>query len=154
MDTQKEYLSQEKLEQLKVELNRLQTVDRKDVAERLEYAKSLGDLSENAEYHEAREQQADIEDRIKTLSEMLKNVEIITDRHGQMVEIGSTIIVQKDGGTPVTYMIVGTEEADMLSGKVSFQSPIGGALLGKKKGEKISVTTPKGDVSYLIVDIK
>jgi len=154
MDIQKEYLSQDRLEKLKVELIKLKTVDRKEVAERLDYAKSLGDLSENAEYHEAREQQADIEDRIKTLSDMLKNVEIITAKHGQNVEIGSTIIVKKDGGTEATFMIVGSEEADMLSGKISFQSPIGSALLGKNKGEKVMVTTPKGDVTYVIVDIK
>lgn len=154
MDTQKEYLSQEKLEQLKSELIKLKTIDRKEVAERLDYAKSLGDLSENAEYHEAREQQADIEDRIKTLSEMLKDVVIVTDKHGQVVEIGSTIVIKKTGGDEATYMVVGSEEADMLSGKISFQSPIGSAVLGKRKGEKVVVLTPKGEVSYTIVDIK
>lgn len=154
MDNQKEYLSRGKLEQLKVELTRLKTVDRKEVAERLDYAKSLGDLSENAEYHEAREQQADIEDRIATLSEMLKDVVIVTDKHGQQVEIGSTIIVKKNGGDPTTYTIVGSEEADMLSGKISYQSPIGSAVLGKSKGEKIIVATPKGEVEYNIIDIK
>jgi transcription elongation factor GreA len=154
MDNQKEYLSQEKLEQLKEELTKLKTIDRKEVAEPLEYSKSQGDLSENAEYHEAREQQADIEDRITTLSEMLKNVVIVTDKHSKTVEIGSTIVVKKDGGSESTYMIVGSEEADMLSGKISFQSPIGSSLLGKNKGEKVSVTTPKGDVQYTIVEIK
>ncbi len=155
MDTQKEYLSQEKLEKLKLELTKLKTVDRKEVAERLDYAKSLGDLSENAEYHEAREQQADIEDRIKTLSEMLKDVVIVTSKqHGHSVEIGSTIVVKKEGGAETTYMVVGSEEADMLSGKISFQSPIGSAVLGKNKGDKVVVVTPKGNVSYTIVDIK
>jgi transcription elongation factor GreA len=154
MDNQKEYLSREKFEQLKAELTRLKTVDRKEVAERLDYAKSLGDLSENAEYHEAREQQADIEDRITTLSEMLKDVVIVTDKHGQQVEIGSTIIVKKNGGDSATYTIVGSEEANMLAGKISFQSPIGSAVLGKKVGEEVVVATPKGEVKYLVVEVK
>lgn len=154
MDTHKEYLSQEKYEELRAELVSLKTVQRKEVAERLEYAKSLGDLSENAEYHEARDQQADIEDRIKMLEEMLKNVAIVTEKHGQTVEIGSTVEIKKDGGSECTYMIVGSEEADMQSGKISFQSPIGGALLGKRKGEMVVVSTPRGEIQYSIVDIK
>lgn len=153
MDTQKEYLSQEKFDALKIELQRLKTVDRKEVAERLEYAKSLGDLSENAEYHEARDQQADVEDRIKTVEEMIKNAVIVTEKHGAVVEIGSTVVVKKDGGTEGTYKIVGPEEADMPAGKISFQSPIGGALLGKKKGEKFTVLTPKGESKYSILEI-
>jgi transcription elongation factor GreA len=154
MDSQKEYLSREKYEALKEELVRLKTSERKEVAERLEYAKSLGDLSENAEYHEARDQQADIEDRIAQIEEMLKNAVIVTDKHGQEVEIGSTVVVQKDGGREDTYTIVGSEEADMLSGKISFQSPIGGALLGKRKGEEVLVQTPKGETKYSIVEVK
>jgi len=154
MDTQKEYLSQEKFEEIKEELKRLKTVDRKEVAERLEYAKSLGDLSENAEYHEARDQQADIEDRIMQIEEMIKNAVIVTEKHGQIVEIGSTVVVKKDGGVEGTYVIVGSEEADMLSGKISFQSPIGGALLGKSKGEEVKVATPRGEIKYSILDVK
>lgn len=154
MDTQKEYLSQEKFEQLKAELNNLKTVERREVAERLEYAKSLGDLSENAEYHEARDQQADIEDRIKTIEELLKSAIIVTQKHGQIVDIGSTVVIKKTGGENTTYIIVGSEEADMLAGKVSFQSPLGSALLGKKKGDVIEVNTPKGEIKYSIIDIK
>lgn len=154
MDSQKEYLSQDKYDALKDELYRLKTKERKEVAERLEYAKSLGDLSENAEYQEARDQQADIEDRIVQVEEMLKNAVIVTDKHGQTVEIGSTVSVKKDGGSENTYTIVGPEEADMPSGKVSFQSPIGSALLDKRKGDAVSVATPKGEVEYKIVDIK
>src|SRR5680860_1180322 len=154
MDTQKEYLSQEKLEQLQEELIKLKTTDRKVVAGRLEEAKALGDLSENAEYHEAREQQADIEDRIKVLSEMLKDVVVFKSKHGQVVDIGSNVVVKKDGNSEVSYMIVGSEEADMSAHKISFQSPIGGALLGKHKGDEIKVTTPKGEVVYSIIDIK
>lgn len=155
MDTHKEYLSQDKLTQLKEELERLKTVDRKEVAERLEYAKSLGDLSENAEYHEARDQQADVEDRIKQIEEMLKKAVVVTEKqHGQTVDIGSTLVVRKDKETEKTITLVGSEEANMAAGKISFQSPLGSALLGKKKGETISVLTPKGATPYTIIDIK
>jgi transcription elongation factor GreA len=78
----------------------------------------------------------------------------VTEKHGQSVEIGSTVVVRKDGGKEDTYTIVGSEEADMLSGKISFQSPIGGSLLGSKKGEIVTVTTPRGEVKYTIIDIK
>ncbi|MCX6712656.1 MAG: transcription elongation factor GreA [Candidatus Vogelbacteria bacterium] len=154
MDSSKEYLSQEKLSSLKEELIRLKTIERKEVAERLDYAKSLGDLSENAEYHEARDQQADIEDRITQIEEMIKNAVIMTEKHGQTIEIGSTVTVAKSGGGEGTYTIVGPEEANMLAGKISYQSPIGGALLGKRKDDQVSVTTPHGEVKYTIVGIK
>ena len=154
MDTQKEYMSQEKLDELKNELANLKTVERKEVAERLDYAKSLGDLSENAEYHEARDQQADIEDRIIRLEEMLKNAIIVTEKHGHVVEIGSTAVVKKEGGKEDTYIIVGSEEANMQAGKISYQSPIGSALLGKSKGDHVTVMTPKGSVKYTILEVK
>ncbi len=154
MEEQKAYLSKEKFEQLKDELQELKTDRRKKVAEHLEYAKSLGDLSENAEYHEARDEQADIEDRIKVLEVMLKNAVIVEEHHSQNVEIGSTVLIKKESGEEKSYSIVGSEEADMVAGKISYQSPIGSSLLGKKKGEKVIVTTPKGDTKYTIVNIK
>lgn len=158
MDEKKEYLSKDKHEQLQKELVNLKTVVRKEVAERLEYAKSLGDLSENAEYHEARDQQADIEDRIREVEMILKNAVIVSAgaSHGPNVTIGSTVVVKKDGNgaEETTYTIVGSEEADMLKGKISHQSPIGSSLIGKKKGDNVLVTTPKGEVKYSIMDIK
>lgn len=154
MDTTSEYLSQEKHKELEAELHNLKTVERKKIAEHLDYAKSLGDLSENAEYHEARDKQADIEDRISKLESILKNAVIVSKHSHSVVEVGSTIVVQKAGGDKVEYSIVGSEEANMLAGKISHQSPIGSALLGHKKGDSVTVQTPKGEVEYKIVDVK
>ncbi len=149
-----QYLSKEKHEELQQELIRLKTVERKEVALHLEDAKALGDLSENAEYHEAREQQADIEDRIAQIEDMLKNAVIISQHHSSTVEVGSSLIVKKEGGKDMDCMIVGTEEANSIDGKISHQSPLGTALMGHKAGEMVVVNTPKGPVNYTIVKIK
>lgn len=152
----KEYLTKEKFDEFSKELEYLKHTRRKEVAENLEYAKSLGDLSENAEYHEARDTQANIEDRIAHIEALLKSAEIVPSSHNTTsVTIGSVVTVQKlDDSKSKVYTIVGTEEADMASGKISIKSPIGNALLGKKKKETISVSTPKGVVMYKVVDIQ
>jgi len=150
----KEYLTQEKYDELTKELEYLKTVKRKEVAEHLEYAKSLGDLSENAEYHEAREEQANVEDRIGKLEAMLKSAVIMELRHSEAVDIGSTVTLQKEAAKDtVTYKIVGSEEADLAQSKLSINSPLGQALLRKKKGEKLTAKTPSGNVSYTVVHI-
>jgi len=150
----KQYLSEDKYKELQAELHLLKTQERRKIAENLEYAKSLGDLSENAEYHEARDKQADVEDRIKQLEEILKKAEIVSSHHSSKVEVGSTLVVKKNGGSEEIITIVGSEEADMLAGKISHESPLGQALLGHEKGEEIVVTTPKGESKYKIVEIK
>lgn len=150
-----EYLTKEKYEELVKELDNLKKVKRKEVAESLEYAKSLGDLSENAEYQEAREWQANIEDRIAKLESILKSAEIISSYHGDTAGIGSTVTIQKQGETAnKIYKIVGSEEADMSAGKLSNKSPIGSAIIGKKKGQTFSCGTPSGVVSYKIIEVK
>lgn len=150
-----EYLTKEKYEELTKELDNLKKVKRKEVAESLEYAKSLGDLSENAEYQEAREWQANIEDRIAKLESILKSAEIVSNYHGETAGIGSTVTIQKQGETGnKIYKIVGSEEADMSAGKLSNKSPIGAAMMGKKKGQTFSCSTPSGAVSYKIIDVK
>ncbi|MEX0910389.1 MAG: transcription elongation factor GreA [Candidatus Paceibacterota bacterium] len=155
MDNQSEYLSQEKYDELRDELNYLKTTERKSVAEQLEYAKSLGDLSENAEYHEARDKQADIEDRIKELQNILQSAIIVDKQKNKTggVNVGSLVKVQKKGGEAVTYTIVGSEEANMAEGKISYHSPIGAALMNKKKGDKVVATTPRGEVEYAILEV-
>lgn len=153
METTAQYLSQEKFKELEEELNNLKTVERKNIAKHLDYAKSLGDLSENAEYHEARDKQADIEDRIKQIEMILKNAVIVSKNKSSKVEVGSTVVIKKTGGTETTYEIVGSEEADMASGKISHQSPLGSALMGHDKGDKVEVDTPKGSVSYEIISV-
>lgn len=149
-----QYLTKEKVQDFKKELEVLLTEKRKEVAESLEYAKKLGDLSENAEYHEARQAQAEVEDRITRLEHMLKTAIIVDEQHGDIVVIGSTVQVQRDGeSTTKTYKIVGSEEADMAHGKISNLSPIGAALLGKRKGEKFEFMTPKGKAIYKLISI-
>jgi transcription elongation factor GreA len=155
MISERNYLSKEKYTELEEELQDLKTNRRREVAERLEFAKSLGDLSENAEYHAAREEQSEIEDRINQLEALLKSSEIIEMHHSVAVELGSTLKVKKlSDNTEQTFTIVGSEEADLTADKISYLSPIGSSLLGKKKGEEVAVRTPKGEVRYKITNIE
>jgi transcription elongation factor GreA len=151
-----EYLTQEKYDELVKERDHLKKVRRREVAESLEYAKSLGDLSENAEYHEARDMQAAIEDRIAHLDQVIKSANIISGKHAvDVVSVGSVIVIKNDkNGNEQTYSIVGAEEADISSNKISVKSPLGSNALGKKKGDKFSFHTPSGEASYKIVEIK
>lgn len=152
-DTQ--YLTAEKYKELEKELADLKLNKRKEIAEHLEYAKKLGDLSENAEYHQAREEQAEVESRIGRLEDVLKNSVMIGEGGKDVITIGSTFRITKDGDNKsYLYTIVGSEEADMSIGKISNLSPLGQALLGHKEGEKVKVITPKGEVVYTIQNIK
>jgi transcription elongation factor GreA len=155
MPDSQQYLTSEKLQEFKKELDFLLNEKRKQVAENLEYAKKLGDLSENAEYHEARQVQAEVEDRIMRLENLIKTAKILDSQHGDVASIGSTVKVKKDGESEIKiYKIVGSEEADMASGKVSNLSPLGSSILGKKSGDKFEFNTPKGKVSYSLVSIE
>ncbi len=150
-----EFISQEKFEELTQELNELRTTRRREVAEQLEYARSLGDLSENAEYQEARGLQAAVEERIQKLESILKHAKIVRNTKTDTVGMGSTVQVQKVGGDEKhQYTIVGAEEADMFNGKISYHSPLGAALLGKKSGEEFSFHTPKGTQRYKILKVE
>lgn len=149
-----EYLTKEKKAELENELKTLTTVRRKEIAEALEYAKSLGDLSENAEYHQAREDQGAAEERIAHLEQILKNAVVMDKHHSGNVEVGSTVTVLKKGDKEErTFTLVGSEEADSLNGRISNESPLGGALLGKKSGDKVMVESPKGAFEYTIKKI-
>lgn len=154
MASKKEYLTKKKYDELTEELAKLSHAGRKDVAEKLEYAKSLGDLSENAEYQEARDEQARIEYRISQLEDLLKNAEILHHKVGDIVEAGSTVIIKKGTGEDQTYELVGSEEADMSEGRLSYSSPLGRALMGKKTGDSFTFETPKGNTKYKIVNVK
>ncbi|PIP73175.1 MAG: transcription elongation factor GreA [Candidatus Lloydbacteria bacterium CG22_combo_CG10-13_8_21_14_all_47_15] len=151
-----EYLTQEKYNELELELTRLKTEERAKIAEELEFAKSLGDLSENAEYHQAREVQAALEDRIAKLENLLQTAEIISHMKGDGVHIGSTVELRKKGASDtVTYALVGSEEADMSAWKISNHSPLGEAMFGKKKGDVVQFKAPNGNqLTYTIVSIK
>jgi transcription elongation factor GreA len=154
MVQKKELMTKETHDSLERELKELVSVRRKEVAASLEAAKSQGDLSENAEYHEAREEQAMVEHRIGQIEEMLKHAEIVKRHSTDLVEVGATVIVKKPDGSKSTFTLVGSEETDIAAGKISYQSPLGQALMGKKKGECAIVTTPKGEVCYDVVEIK
>lgn len=150
-----EYLSQEKFEELKKELDYLKTTRRKEIAESLEYARSLGDLSENAEYQEARDLQAATEERIKKLETILQTAKIVSPKKGDAVTIGSHVSIQKEGDKDLhKYEIVGSEEANMIERKISHLSPLGEAMMGKKKGEKFSFETPNGKQHYKISEVE
>ena len=155
MKEESEYLTKEKFDELTKELDYLRTEKRREVAENLEYAKGLGDLSENAEYHEARETQANIEDRIAKLEVMLKSAVIMGGKHGDTISVGSVVTVaKKDGKTKQTFTLVGSEEVDVSQGKISIHSPLGNALVGKRKSADVEFKTPAGVTHYTIVDVR
>ena len=149
------YLSQAKFDELTEELNTLINVTRAEIASKIEYARSLGDLSENAEYHDAREEQGKIEARIKELQAILQDVQIVKQHHADVVEVGASVTVQRKGEKDKkTFEIVGSEEADMASGKISLRSPLGQAMMGKKKGESFTFETPTGKkIEYKVMKI-
>ena len=147
------YISKEGLEKLRTELEEMLNVRRREIAQRIHDAKEHGDLSENAEYEDAKNEQAFVDGRIQTLEAMIKNATLI-DEHTSTdhVQIGSTVKVDGDDGVE-TFTIVGSAEAKPAAGKISNESPVGRALLGKKKGEKVVVKVPAGDFTYKIVSI-
>lgn len=151
---QGEYISEEKLKELQVELQELKTVTRKRIAEQLEYAKSLGDLSENAEYHEAREEQANVEDRISRIEDILRRAVIVGTHRGSTIDLGATVTIEKKDGGQQTLTIVGSEEVNSAQGKISNESPIGRELIGKKKGDSFVIQTPRGNTEYRIVAVQ
>ncbi len=145
-------VSQDKFDEMVRELDHLKTTRRTEIAKSLEYARSLGDLSENAEYQEARELQAATEERIKRLEDIVKRAEITTDtKKKDVVGFGSKVSIRKEGASDThEYTIVGSQEADMREKKLSHISPLGAALMGKKKGEAFTFDTPAGKQSYTI----
>lgn len=149
------YVSKEKLQELKDRLVHLKTTERFDIAERLRKAKEFGDLSENFEYAHAKEDQDKLEREIFELENLLKNAHVITkSRNKDNVSVGLCVSVKRIDGTVMDLSIVGSEEADPAHNKVSNASPIGRALLGKKVGDKVTITTPKGtQVEYTILSI-
>jgi transcription elongation factor GreA len=151
---QKKYLlTKEGLLKLNEELKTLINEKRKEIIERIREAVAHGDLSENADYAQAREEQSFVEGRIMEIEDMIKNAEIIVDSHQHSnVTIGSSIKIQVDGQEKI-YKIVGSNEANPLEGKISNESVVGKALLGKKKGDVFTVTTPAGDKKYEIISI-
>ncbi|MEV5030772.1 MULTISPECIES: transcription elongation factor GreA [Bacillales] len=150
-------LTQEGLRKLEDELENLKSVKRREVAERIKVAIGYGDISENSEYEDAKNEQAFIEGRVLTLEKMLRNARIINndDIDIDTVSIGSIVTVEDmEYGDTMEYSIVGTAEADPLQNKISNESPVGKAILGKKKGTVVEVNVPVGIIQYKILDIK
>jgi len=152
---EKEYLTKEKFKALSEELDYLKKTKRREVAEQLEYAKSLGDLSENAEYHEARDIQGVVEDRVAKLEAVLKNAVIVSSHSTEAVVVGSEVtVIKSEDKKEKIYTIVGGEESDLATGKISVHSPFGEAVMGKKKGQSFGYNAPSGAVTYKIIEIK
>lgn len=148
------YVTAEGLLKMKQELQELKTVKRREVAEKVNQAKELGDLSENAEYQEAKEQLAFIAGRIQELENQIPNAVIIAEgERRDTVGIGTTVVAKLDA-REVTYQIVGSEEADPSAGRISNESPLGIAFLGKRVGDEVVVTTPAGETKYKILRIE
>jgi transcription elongation factor GreA len=149
----KVYISKDKLEQFRKELQELKTVKRREVIDRIEKAKEMGDLSENAEYAIAKDEQAFIEGRILELEDLFNTAIIIDEmKKTDAVSVGSKIKVKIDGEEK-EFEIVGITEADPVHGKISNESPLGRAMLGRRKGDEVEVLTPRGKMIYTIIDV-
>lgn len=151
----KNYISKDGLAKLQAELLELKTVKRREAADRIEAAKNLGDLSENAEYHEAKDSLGLIEGRISQIEEYTKNIEVIDEAAVATgrVSVGSTVRVRVNEKEK-TFIIVGSTEADPIAGKISNESPIGSALLGAHVSDTVGVQTPAGTTRYTVLSIE
>lgn len=149
-------MTQTGYDELAKELEELKTTKRSEIAEKIKIARGYGDLSENSEYDEAKNEQAKIEARIVEIEAMLKNVEIIEDVKGnaKSVVVGVTVkVLDEEYGDECEYRVVGSTEADPRNGKISDESPVGKALLGKKIGEEVIVEAPGGEFKLKILSI-
>ncbi|MDW7668335.1 MAG: transcription elongation factor GreA [Bacillota bacterium] len=157
MDNNETLLTQEGLEELKNEIEDLKVNKRKEVAEKIKEALAFGDISENSEYDEAKNEQAEVERRIAKLENMIKNARIIQDSKDKtdIINVGSSVKIEDlEFNEEMEYKIVGSAEADPFKGKISNVSPLGKNLIGKKPGETVSVPTPDGGtVEYKILNI-
>ncbi len=154
--SQEHYLTSDGARRLKEELKHLIEVERVQLAKRLRAAIQHGDLSENADYTAAKEEQGFLEGRIQELEAILKDAVIIDDlqQESNLVGIGSVVTIQEDGEPPETYHLVGPKEADPVAGRISHQSPIGLALMGRRLGERITASTPAGSIQFKIIKIE
>jgi transcription elongation factor GreA len=145
-------ITREGLEKLQQELDHLRTDVRAEVAERIKYAKEFGDLSENAEYEQAKNEQGMIEGRILTLERMVRNAVIIEEHHDGVVQVGSVVKVRDEFGEEA-FTIVGPAEVDVANGRISLESPVGKALMGHRAGDAVEVQSPAGARSLSIVSV-
>ena len=157
MEEKKTILTYAGLKALEDELENLRVVKRKEVAGKIKEAREQGDLSENAEYDAAKDEQRDIEARIDELEKILKNVEVVVEEEVDLekINVGCTILVHDDEyDEEIEFKIVGSTEANSLQGKISNESPVGQALIGKKVGDVVDVETPAGNIRYKVLKIE
>ena len=155
MEEKEYYLTEQGLDDLKKELEELKTVRRPEVIQALKEARALGDLSENADYDAARNEQAVLEGRIKKIEKMLENYELIDEASKDKVSLGCTVCIKYiDDAETDEYMIVGSQEADPFASKISNESPIAQALMNHKAGERVTVESPNGNYEVEITEIK
>jgi len=148
------YISKEGLQELRDEFEKRKTLVRREIAEQISSAKELGDLSENFEYHDAKERQGLNEARIVQLESMINDAVIVEKTEGGSdIDLGTTFVAES-GGEEKTFQVVGSTEADPMAGKISNESPIGQAFIGHKVGEKVEITVPSGAIVYTIKEIK
>ncbi len=152
--THQTYLTPEGEAKLKVELAELTGPRREELAQRLRSAIQMGDLSENADYHKAKEDQAFLEGRIQEIEAALRTAVIIEKKHSDVVTVGSHVTIQEENFTPETYHVVGAKEADPRNGKISNESPIGRALMDHKVGDVVEAETPDGKIPFKILKIE
>jgi transcription elongation factor GreA len=152
--SEKYYLTKEGAENMRLELENMVGSQRSELSERLRTAIQQGDLSENADYHKAKEDQAFLEGRIKEYEEILAGVVIIEEKHSGLIDVGSTVVIQEDNFPEEKYQLVGAKEASPLDGRISNESPIGSALLGHKPGDVVEVNAPTGNTKYKIISIE
>src|SRR5215216_659721 len=147
------YLTPEGAEKLRTELKELTGPRREELSRRLRSAIQMGDLSENADYHKAKEDQAFLEGRIQEIEAVLRTAVIVEKTNSDVVTVGSTVTMQEDNFDPETYYVVGGKEADPRQGKISNESPIGSALMGHKVGDVVEAATPGGKVKFKILKV-
>lgn len=152
--THQTYLTPEGAAKLRAELTELTGPRREELSKRLRAAIQMGDLSENADYHKAKEDQAFLEGRIQEIEAVLRTAVIVEKTHSDVVTVGSHVTVQEEGSDPETYYLVGAKEADPRHGKISNESPIGSALMDHKAGDVVEADTPGGKLKFKILKIE
>ena len=153
MSTEPTQISAEGLAELKAELHQLETTARKEISERIKIARDFGDLKENSEYHDAKNEQAFLETKILRLRERLNSAVIVETEDGAHAQFGSTVKLTDDSGKELVYKIVGPTEANLSEGKISVESPVAEAVIGKMAGDKVVVSTPRGDRQFTLVSV-
>ena len=155
MSTEPTQITEEGLAELKAELEHLETTRRKEISERIKIARDFGDLKENSEYHDAKNEQAFLETKILKLRERLHTaVVVVEDEEGAHARFGSQVKLRdEESGKELTYRLVGATEADLAGGKLSVESPVAQAVIGKTAGDKVRVPTPRGDRQFTLISV-